>query len=292
VALTSSTDRFRQFDRLSLVARQPARAGTGGEHVSRRPAPSTDFVDYRPYQPGDDFRRVDWNVYGRLGSLQVKVTEGRERLDVFLVLDCSGSMGFGNPGKLEFAAELVGALAYVGTARADTVRIGCLGLPEDRFGPFSRRARVPEVVRQLSAMAPAGLVDLNVAIRDSLSEASSRNQMMVVVSDLLTRDSMATLLDGMAGRVPDVAVVHVISPQELDPRLSGEVELVDSESGETIEMGVSLDTLSAYRDRFTRWLDDRATQCRSRGWRYVCVHTDRALASVVLDDLRRGGILK
>ena len=54
--------------------------------VSRRPAPSTDFVDYRPYVPGDDFRRIDWNVYGRLGSLHVKVTEGRERLAVVLVL--------------------------------------------------------------------------------------------------------------------------------------------------------------------------------------------------------------
>ena len=68
----------RQLDRLTFVSRRPARAGTGGEHPSRRPAASTDFVDYRPYHPGDDFRRVDWNVYGRLGSLQVKLTEGHE----------------------------------------------------------------------------------------------------------------------------------------------------------------------------------------------------------------------
>ena len=104
-------DAFRQFDRLAFVSRRPARAGPGGEHPSRTRAPSTDFVDYRPYNPGDDFRRVDWNIYGRLGSLQVKVTEGRERLDLVLVLDCSSSMAYGQPDKLEFATHLVAALA-------------------------------------------------------------------------------------------------------------------------------------------------------------------------------------
>src|SRR5438874_10088749 len=119
MALTIAADAFKQFDRLSFVVRRPARAGLGGEHRSRRPSPSTDFVDYRPYQPGDDFRQIDWNVYGRLGSLQVKVTEGRERLDVVLVLDCSSSMAFGEPvRKIEYAAQLAAALGSVALARS------------------------------------------------------------------------------------------------------------------------------------------------------------------------------
>src|SRR5918911_2077885 len=122
-----STEGFRQFDRLSFVARRPARAGYGGEHLSRRPSPSTDFVDYRPYRPGDDFRRVDWNVYGRLGSLQVRVTEGRERLELILVIDCSASMAWGDPDKLAFAAQVIAALAYVGLGRYDAVRVVPLG---------------------------------------------------------------------------------------------------------------------------------------------------------------------
>src|SRR5262252_11147362 len=104
-----ATDTFGRFERLSFVSRRTALAGLGGEHRSRRPAPSTDFIDYRPYHPGDDFRRVDWNVYGRLGSLQVKVTEGRERLDLLLVLDCSSSMDYGEPVKLYVAAQIGGA---------------------------------------------------------------------------------------------------------------------------------------------------------------------------------------
>jgi uncharacterized protein (DUF58 family) len=277
------------------VSRRPARAGTGGEHASRRPAPSTDFIDYRPYQPGDDFRRVDWNVYGRLGSLQVKVTEGRERLDVLLVLDCSGSMGFGTPEKLGVAADLVAALAYIGAARSDTVRIAALGFPRVPnwlSRPLGSRSRVPELLRQLSTLTHAGLVDLDSALSDCVTTDVPRGSLAVVVSDLLTPDGAASGLDALRARVADVAVIHLVSPDELEPRLSGEVELVDEETGATLELGVSLDTLAGYRARLQTWLDARADECHGHGMRYIRARTDRPLASLVMDDLRRGGLLR
>jgi uncharacterized protein (DUF58 family) len=288
-------DGFRQLDRLSFVGRRPARAGTGGEHISRRPAPSTDFVDYRPYVPGDDFRRIDWNVYGRLGSLHVKVTEGRERLDVVLVLDCSSSMDYGEPRKLDFAAQLVAALAYVGASRADGVRIACLGLAPSagwRSGPFSRRARVPEVVQQLSTLAPAGLIDINAGLAACVPPGASANSLVIVVSDLLAPDGVASGLEALRPQVADVAVLHVVSPEEADPSVSGEVELVDAESGAALELGISLATLAAYRQRFDEWLVTRETECRRRGMRYIRVRTDQPVTTVVLDDLRRGGLVR
>jgi uncharacterized protein (DUF58 family) len=291
--LAISSDALRQFDRLAFVSRRRARAGTGGEHASRRPAPSTDFIDYRPYQPGDDFRRVDWNVYGRLGSLQVKVTEGRERLDVLLVLDCSSSMAFGD--KLEVAAELVAALAYIGAARSDAVRIACLGGPSKPTWlsrPFGRRGRVPELLQELSSLTPAGLVDLDSALSECVTRDVPRGSLAVVVSDLLTPDGAAGGFDALRARVADVAVVHLVSPEELEPRLSGEVELIDQETGATLELGVSLDTLAAYRARLQAWLDARADDCRRRGMRYIRARTDRPLASLVMDDLRSGGLLR
>jgi uncharacterized protein (DUF58 family) len=245
--------------------------------------------------PGDDFRRIDWNVYGRLGSLHVKVTEGRERLDVLLVLDCSSSMDYGDPDKLEFATQLVAALAYVGASRADGVRIACLSQQQPagwRSGPFSRRARVPELVRQLSEVAPAGLVDIDAGLVACVPSGMTANSLVVVVSDLLTPHGVAGGLDALRARVADVAVVHVLSPQELDPALSGEVELADAESGAALELGVSLETLAAYRQRLANWLDAREADCRRRGMRYIRSRTDQAINTVVLDDLRRGGLVR
>jgi uncharacterized protein (DUF58 family) len=295
--LAISSDALRQFDRLAFASRRRARGGLGGEHASRRPAPSTDFIDYRPYQPGDDFRRVDWNVYGRLGSLQVKVTEGRERLDVLLVLDCSGSMAFGTPdcSKLGVGAELVAALAYIGAARSDAVRIECLGRPPTTnwlSRPFGRRSQAHELLRQLSSLTPAGMVDLDTALAECLTGDVPRDSLAVVVSDLLTPDGAAAGLDALRARVADVTVVHLVSPEELEPRLSGEVELIDEETGAALEIGVSMDTLAAYRARLQAWLDARADACHRRGMRYIRARTDRPLASLVLDDLRRGGLLR
>jgi hypothetical protein len=87
-------------------------------------------------------------------------------------------------------------------------------------------------------------------------------------------------------------VIHVVSPQELVPGHNGELELIDIESGEALELGVSLETLAAYRARFSAWLAERASECRTRGIRYAQVRTDRPLAAVVLDDLRRAGVLR
>ena len=295
MALSISTDTFSRFDRLSFVTRRPARAGLGGEHRSRRRSPSTDFVDYRPYYPGDDFRSIDWNVYGRLGSLQVKLTEGREQLHVLLVLDCSSSMACGEPGssKLEFAAQLVAALGYVGMVRADMVRIACLteASKNPAFGPFGRRARMPQLVADLSRVAPAGLVNLNAGLSGILG-AGQGQPLVIVVSDLLALPGMAEGLDALQALHADVVVLHVVSPDEMDPRLSGELELVDAETHEVLQIGVSLDTLAAYRARFVTWLADREAETVQRGMRYVRVLSDRPLANIMLDDLRRAGVLR
>jgi uncharacterized protein (DUF58 family) len=300
LAISIATDTFHRFERLSFVSRQPAAAGLGGEHRSRRPSPSTDYVDYRPYQPGDDFRRVDWNVYGRLGSLQVKLTEGRERMDIVLVLDCSSSMAYGAPDKLAFATQLVAALAHVGVARSDAVRINCLDragggalrqTPLGGLGAVGRRGRLPEVVGALSQVGPVGLVDLNASLVTCLP-AETRNPLVVVVSDLLTPGGVAQGLHALQVSRADVVVLHVVSPEEVSPRVAGEVELVDAETHEVLEVGVSIETLVAYRARFQQWLHEREVDCTSRGMRYVRVPTDRPLAVLVLDDLRRAGVLR
>jgi uncharacterized protein (DUF58 family) len=240
VALTLATETFTRFERLSFVTRRDAQAGLGGEHRSRRRAPSTDFTDYRPYQPGDDFRRVDWNIYGRLGTLQVKLTEARERLDVALVLDCSASMAWGRPDKLEFAASIVAALGYVALARSDAVRVVCLR--EVRRGgarALRGRARLPDLMRFVSQAQSGGRVDLNTALAECLPSGSGQ-RLVVLVSDLLTPEGMASGLDTLLGQRTDVVVLHVFSPDEQDPKLAGEIELLDAESGDILELGASL----------------------------------------------------
>jgi uncharacterized protein (DUF58 family) len=291
VPIAIPSDSLARFERLSFVSRQPARAGLGGEHRSRRRAPSTEFVEYRPYQPGDDFRRVDWNVYGRLGSLQVRVTEGRERLELILAVDCSASMVWGEPDKLGFAARMAAALAYVGLGRFDAVRLVQLGNSAAPLGPLRGRRRFGDVVQALSAGAGHGRLDLASQVGACLP-SPTRQGLVVLVSDLLAPEGVEAGLDRLLQQGVDVVVLHVLSPQELSPDLLGELELLDSETNERLEVGLSLAVLKQYRERLDGWLERQAAACGERGLRYVRLPTDRALDAVMLDDLRRGNVLR
>jgi len=286
-----------RFERLSFVIRQPATRGLGGEHASRRRAPSTDFVDYRAYAPGDDPRRVDWNVYGRLGSLQVKLTEARERLDLVLALDASASMAWGNPDKLVFAEQAVAALAYVGLARFDAVRVVPLGQEAGRrsLGPIHGRSRFGEVARFLAAISQATSPAPRPSLRDHVAECLpgiANGTLVVLVSDLLDPRGCGDALDALVGRGADVVVVHVVAPQELEPELLGELELVDAETGGTVNVGVSLSGRERYRERYGAWSREQAAQCAARGLRYVRVRTDTSIDALLLDALRRGRVLR
>ncbi|HET6316724.1 MAG TPA: DUF58 domain-containing protein [Chloroflexota bacterium] len=288
-----ATDTFGRFERLSFVSRRTAQAGLGGEHRSRRRAPSTDFADYRPYQPGDDFRRVDWNVYGRLGTLQVKLTEARERLELVLAVDCSASMACGEHDKLAFAANLAAALGFIGLARSDAVRLVALrqGEAPAVLGPLQGRGRVPDLVGFCARQGSAGHVDLNAALAECAS-TDSQQLLVVLISDLLTPDGIAAGLDALLSQRADGVVLHVFSPWEEDPRLVGEIELVDAETEERLELGASLVTLDAYRARYRAWLAEQQAACTSRGFRYVRLSSTNNINSVILDNLRQAHVLR
>jgi uncharacterized protein (DUF58 family) len=203
-------------------------------------------------------------------------------------------MAFGSPSKLEVAGQLVAALAYIGAAHSDAVRIALLGEATSSAWwtrPFGRRNRIAELVHDLSEITAVGRVDLNSALATA-GPGTPRNTLAIVISDLLSPEGAIDGLDALRARIGDVSVVHVVSAAELEPDVSGEVELVDAESGDTLELGVSLDTLAVYRARLQTWLEARAEDCQRRGMRYVRVQTDRPLATLVMDDLRRSGLLR
>jgi uncharacterized protein (DUF58 family) len=289
---------WHQFDRLALVTRRPATAGPGGEHRSRLRTPAIDFFDHRAYQVGDDPRWIDWNVYGRLGTLQVKVTEAEERLHLFLVLDCSASMDWGEPSKLDRAVEAIAALAYVGLRQAAVVRIVCLGQQPRALGPVTGRTHFPEVIRFLTSVEPDG----QVALAEALSRipatlprgAHPTQPLVVLVSDLLVADpgSLGDACDALLREGADLAVIHVLSPQEEAPDPLGEVELVDAETGEILDIGLNLAAITAYRDRLSTWLGDIERLCAQRGLRYARVRTDRSIQSLLIEDLRRAQLLR
>jgi uncharacterized protein (DUF58 family) len=288
---------LRQIERLSLVPRWPVSGGLGGDHRSRTQAPSIDFSDHRTYAPGDDLRRLDWRAYGRLGSLQVRTTEGRERLDVAIVLDCSASMALGQPDKLDYARQVAGALAAVTLQHGDALRLVCLNRATSALGPLSGRQRLPSALEFLGSAQPAGRIALDQVLPDALAPMAgaprNRRSMVLVISDFLTDpiERLGDAFDALAWRGADVVAIRIVSPDEESPNATGQVEVLDAETGQSIEVTLTPDTVARYQARLAEWVADLERVCAQRGTRYASCRTDRPLPSLLLEDLRRSRIV-
>lgn len=283
------------FDRLQFQTSQQHRSNLGGEHRSRQRAPSPDFADYRPYQHGDDVRRIDWNVYGRLGELQIRQTEAQLRVPVTLLLDCSASMHWGEPDKLEFARDLATALSRIALVRSDSVSICCQGQELRELGPVTGIRKFGVVEQFLRESVPSGRTDLLATARAGLARLSrspTRRGMVVLISDLLSISERAALFALLRDSAATAVVLHVVSREEAEPEALGDIDLVDAESGQVVEVGLSVDTLRRYRKRYESWLREMERQCGEHGVRYVRCGTDRSVAEVVLADLRAAKVVR
>ena len=282
---------LRRLERLALVPRRPVAGGLGGEHRSSARASSTDFADYRQYIPGDDFRRIDWNAYGRFGTLYVKLTEAREQLPVHILLDASRSMAWGEPAKLRYASQVAAALGYVALARFDRLTITALGEEPRQLPSVRGRGRLGHLLGFLADVQPSGAVDLAAALSAYRVDRRAGG-LAILISDLLSPDGYEEGIDALLQAGLDVIVLQVLSPQELDPAEGGDVELVDAETGEIVEVSLTPRMIAIYRERLDRWCAEAEELCAKRGISYSLVSTDTPLEALLLDHLRRVGILR
>lgn len=281
-----------RLERLALVTRRPVRGWAAGERRSRRPGHSVEFCDYRPYGAGDDLRYVDWNVYGRTDRLYVKLFVDDEDMCLHLLVDASASMAWGTPptpSKLRWAAQMAAALGFVGLVSAERVGIGILRehLAEG-WAPARGRARITGLFDFLGALEGGGTTSLGRTL-ESYANRVRGSGLVVVISDLLDPLGYEHGLNALLERQLEVQVIHVLSPDEMDPALNpmlrGELRLVDEETGEARVLSLDGAALQAYRERMSTFIEDAQAFCNKRSIRYQRVTTDTPVEEVVLGGL-------
>ncbi len=245
----------RRLERLNLLSRGLMAQGVAGEHRSRRHAGSAEFSDYRRYVPGDDFRRIDWNAYARLDGLFLKLTEAKVEMPVHLLLDCSESMNWGSPNKLGFARRLAAAIGYLALARFDAV--AGASFSDELYERFPLVRGKGQTMRLLSVLdhAPVGGVTRLERSMVQYCANATRGGIAFLISDLVSEDDWQAGIVQLLRQGIDVVVVHVLAPQELEPTVDGEVELVDAESGDVVELVVGEAARRTYAARAREWCD-------------------------------------
>jgi uncharacterized protein (DUF58 family) len=277
-----------RLEALQLGTRRRLAGHFAGEHRSVRHGSSVDYADYRQYHPGDDFRRIDYFLYARLGVLNVKLFEAEEDLHLRILLDTSASMGTGD--KLPCARRVAAALGFVALTRRDPVSVH--SFPLERPAPrFAGRAAVPALFAHLERLTAGGETPFAAAVTSLLARPGPLG-LTVVVSDLLTPQWEAAL-----GRLPsrggDVVVVQVLDPEELHPSsLAGDLELVDSESGRRVAVSLAPETVAQYERLAAEWVQRVEARCRQVGAGYVRLLTTDDLESTLLGAWRSAGVLR
>ncbi|MCL6639929.1 MAG: DUF58 domain-containing protein [Candidatus Rokubacteria bacterium] len=275
-----------QLERLTLASRRTFRGRVKGERRSPRKGQSVEFSDYRPYGIGDDLRYVDWNIFGRLDRLHVKLFVDEEDLCLHLLVDASRSMGFGSPSKLEYAVRLAGALAFVGLVNLE--RVG-LGVVRDRLAegwpPTRGRGQFPALMEFLAALTPRGSTGLNEGLA-AYARRAREPGLAVIISDLLDPGGWEAGVRSLLERRFELHVIHLLAAEELNPPVRGDLRLTDSETGEVREVTVDGEALREYRQRLHEFLDRVEGFCHAREIGYRRVTTDVPFDEFLLSQLR------
>jgi len=226
-----SPDILRQVKAITLRARGMVNALLAGEYRSAFKGQGMEFAEVRAYEPGDDFRAIDWNVSARFGSPFVKTFTEERELTVLVVVDQSASTRTGGPSpKASRAVEVAAVLALAAARQHD--RVGALLFtdhPEHVVRPAKGRRHAMRVIRDLVAFTPGGTgTDLGGAIRYAARLLRHRS-IVVILSDFQAADWQQPFRQ-LAAR-HDVIAVTVDDPRELTPSGAGWIEFADAESG-------------------------------------------------------------
>ena len=239
-----------RLERLPVCARTLVEGTYTGRHKSPHRGASVEFAQYRKYAPGDDVKSVDWRVYGRTDRFYVKEFEADTNLRCHLVLDCSGSMGFagreGGITKFDYARRLAATLAHLLSQQGDAVGLHAFnhGVVHD-IPPRTNPRHLGAIYDTLETATPAGETAV-VKILHDLAESIRRRAMVVVFSDLFTEPRpLLDCFEHLVFRKHDLAVFHVLDPQELTFDLARPSRLVCMESRQSL-----FTDPAAMRDRY------------------------------------------
>ena len=278
----------RELEALRRRLRVRARSGDGGEHLARRRGGSAEFLEHRPYAPGDDLRRIDWLAFARTGEPVFKLFRSEEDVVVRLVVDASASLDFGTPSKLLLAKKLAAALGYMALAASERTQVATASEGLERMRePVRGRASLPKLLRELDGIQPRGGTNLGAAI-DSVVQRSVRPGMLVVVSDFMDPGPFDAALGRAAAGGHDVALVQVLAQEEVRPPYDGDVAFEDAESGAVVEVTLDGGAIDAYVARLNALLLGLRALAKKHRATYVRVLNDEPVLGAVRRFVARG----
>lgn len=281
---------FRKLNSIHLTIRMRLSQGAQGGRKSHAKGTSVEFSDFREYVQGDDFRRIDWNAYGRFDKLFVKLfMEEREAL-FNLFIDRSKSMEFGQKKKSIMSLRIAAALSYIVLNHLDRI---CINLLQDSeiqsTKSSSGKAVFQKLLKELSNIHFDGGTDLNRSIKKKELKAKG---VSIVISDFFNQDSIEEALKYLLYKKQEVILVHILSREEINPEFDGVTNLIDAETGEDLKVSLTPAVLKEYNKQLQKFMENIESMAAKLGVGYIRVVSDEPLEKVVLNHFTLKGLIQ
>ena len=283
---------LKKLEYLHVVSRKAFTGKLRADRRMKKVGSGIEFADHRRYSIGDDFRYIDWNVYGRIDRLLLRLFEEEEDLHIYILLDCSKSMKIGSPLKLHYAMQVTAALTYIGLGNLD--RVGIIPFSDqlhEPLRPARGKRRIFSVLEFLRGVEVGGLTELGGCMKNFVHRYKRRG-LAVVISDFYDPRGFEEGINELRYNKFEPFVLQVIDPKEASPSLHGDLTLVDCETGETKEITISRSLLEAYRQEHEKYMNELSQYCTARAIPYFRTTTQVPFDELILKIFRQGGFLR
>ncbi|MBR4986179.1 MAG: DUF58 domain-containing protein [Proteobacteria bacterium] len=283
---------LKKIEYLYVMSKKVFTGRLRAERKTRKVASGIEFADHRNYAPGDDFRALDWRVYGRTEKLLVRLFEEKEDLMIYFLIDCSKSMQFADEAKLNYAKQMAAALGYIGLCNQDHVSFLAFNDKViERLPPTSGRGQIFKIFNFLEKLKSDGATSFEDAFKTFASE-NRRRGVAVVISDFYNPGGYEKALNFLHYQQFETYVVHVVDEREFDLKVHGDVSLVDEETGEQVDLTMTPSLMNQYRKAFDALCLRMESYCVARRMLYFRTPVSTPFDEIVLKVFRAGGFLK
>jgi len=281
-----------EVEKLYIISKKVFSGKLKAERRTKKLGSGVEFAEHRDYTPGDDFRYIDWNIYGRLNRLLLRLFEEEEDLHIYILVDLSESMTMGDPPKFFYALKIAAALAHIGLSNLD--RVAVIPFADgivDRLPPNRGKGRIFKIFEFLRQQRPGNKTDLTKTLKSFVAQ-NKRRGLAVLLSDFYDPAGYQEAINVLAYNHYETFVIQVYDRKEVEPNLMGDLELVDVETGDIRHVTVSPGLLRRYAQEHAAFRRKLADFCTASAMPFFQVHTQVPFADLVLDIFRRGGFVK
>ena len=280
-------DFLDRLDAASLVLKTAMTGFFGGTRKARTYGNTVEFADFREYAPGDDIRRIDWNVFARTEKFFIKLFTDERQMQNHIIIDCSASMACGQPEKATAALKIAAAFGYLSVTSMDRVAYKLIkGSTMQNLGvSITNKDSFYRAAQKLETTDFEGGADLGTAIVNM--ESPGRDDgLTIIISDFLTDSNWKKAVDFLMYQKREILMIQVLSPDEFYPDLDGRIHLLDSEAddvgdGRNMKIIVKKKFIKAYQKALDEYEQELVDFCASRNVTFFTVLSDEPIEKVI-----------